>query len=121
MNTEKHNTWVKDNHDKVIGYKRDYKKIHPEKEREYQKRNREIGRIICDDFKQNIGCQVCGYNLYSPVLEFHHVNRSEKKFSVGIFTGKWKNMPQSFTDEINKCVILCSNCHIEQHLKEIKK
>jgi len=57
-------------------------------------------------------CVCCGYNRNHWALEFHHVDPSQKLFSLG---GMRAN-PRSWgavVEELRKCVILCSNCHRE--------
>lgn len=57
-------------------------------------------------------CERCGYNKYYGALEFHHRNPSEKDF-------QWNKLRLMSWDkivkEINKCDLLCSNCHREVH------
>ncbi len=57
-------------------------------------------------------CQICGYNRCVRSLVFHHLNEFEKEF--GISTGatrSWKKVKI----ELDKCVLLCQNCHGEVH------
>lgn len=57
-------------------------------------------------------CVLCGYNRYVGNLEFHHLY-SNKDFSLsesGI-TRSWERVKK----ELDKCVMLCSNCHKEVH------
>lgn len=54
-------------------------------------------------------CTVCGENDIR-VLDFDHINPSEKSIGVAraMTNGyKWKDI----VAEINKCQILCANCH----------
>lgn len=57
-------------------------------------------------------CSRCGYNKSVSALEFHHSDPSVKD-------PKFSNMSHwSFArikDELNTCVLLCSNCHRELH------
>ena len=55
------------------------------------------------------GCCRCGYNEFLSALGFHHVNPTEKEYSPGDIIRKG-NIERSFA-EINKCVLLCTNCH----------
>ena len=57
-------------------------------------------------------CQVCGYSKCSAALEFHHRDRRSKD----------KNWPRmrllkltQLKDELDKCDIVCRNCHAEIH------
>jgi hypothetical protein len=57
-------------------------------------------------------CISCGYNKYPDVLEFHHRDPSEKEF-------EWNKLRkrnwESVLKELDKCDMLCANCHRERH------
>ncbi|MDO8743046.1 MAG: hypothetical protein Q7J30_00565 [Candidatus Azambacteria bacterium] len=65
-------------------------------------------------------CKMCGYNYYIGALDFHHLDRSKKKFSLSVkgLCYSWKSILQ----EARKCVILCKNCHseVENGIKKLK-
>lgn len=57
-------------------------------------------------------CLSCGYSKYLGALEFHHLNPLEKEFALS------KTRSQSWSrikPELDKCILLCSNCHKEIH------
>lgn len=57
-------------------------------------------------------CVRCGYSGHQAALEFHHLDPSIKSFTIGMVANKaWK----SIVDEIQKCELLCSNCHRIEH------
>ncbi len=56
-------------------------------------------------------CQVCGYNKSVRALEFHHVDPNEKDFTI---SGKSWSFDR-LKNEVDKCVLVCANCHIEIH------
>lgn len=58
-------------------------------------------------------CQCCGYNKCNSALEFHHINSEEKDFGISAkgYTRSW----ESIKKELNKCVLVCANCHREIH------
>jgi predicted HNH restriction endonuclease len=57
-------------------------------------------------------CRICGYDKCQQALQFHHKDPKEKDFEIGKSHGKvFKNIK----DELDKCILLCSNCHIEVH------
>lgn len=60
-------------------------------------------------------CQKCGYNKCRAALSFHHRDPSTKKFGISSWRHvKWDDVKQ----EIEKCDLLCSNCHMEiEHLE----
>lgn len=56
-------------------------------------------------------CQICGYDKCVRALSFHHLDASHKDFTISGITKSW-NAIQS---ELDKCVLLCANCHAEAH------
>lgn len=62
-------------------------------------------------------CVVCGYSRYLGALEFHHRNPNEKDFEINSSLG-WDKI----SVELDKCDLLCANCHREVHndLRSIK-
>ncbi len=60
-------------------------------------------------------CQICGYNRCIDALEFHHNDLSKKEFGISEkgYTRNWK----SVMEELDKCIMICANCHREFHAK----
>ena len=59
-------------------------------------------------------CEICGYNKNLSALEFHHINPEEKSF--GIDLRKFSNNKfDKLQEELNKCMLVCANCHREIH------
>ena len=56
-------------------------------------------------------CELCGYNKCTSALHFHHLNPNEKDFSI---SGKSLSF-EKLKSEVDKCVLVCSNCHSEIH------
>lgn len=58
-------------------------------------------------------CGICGYNKCLKALEFHHLDPSKKDFTLGSWrvVSKWSRL----VEEVEKCVLICSNCHREVH------
>jgi hypothetical protein len=65
-------------------------------------------------------CECCGYNKCTEALEFHHINPNEKDFNISDRDIKldWKEIQK----ELDKCILVCSNCHREIHagIRELK-
>ena len=57
-------------------------------------------------------CNVCSYDKYIGALEFHHINPAEKDFSIAQL--KLSSF-ERIKSELDKCVLLCANCHREFH------
>lgn len=66
-------------------------------------------------------CQCCGYNNCLDALEFHHLNPNEKDFNISDrdLTYDWEKIK----NELDKCILVCANCHREIHagIKQIKE
>jgi len=59
-------------------------------------------------------CQVCGYNKNFAALCFHHINPDTKEISLDIRKFSNCNL-DDLTLELEKCQLLCQNCHTEHH------
>jgi len=58
-------------------------------------------------------CEICGYKKYIGALDFHHKNPSEKDFTIAhIRQYKFDDLIKK---ELDKCMLVCSNCHREIH------
>ena len=56
-------------------------------------------------------CEKCGYNKCLRALEFHHLNPNEKDFGISTNVKDFNLLKQ----EVDKCILVCSNCHAEIH------
>lgn len=56
-------------------------------------------------------CQRCGYNKCIKVLEFHHIDPTQKDFTISNDHFRLKEA----IEESKKCIVLCANCHRELH------
>jgi len=54
-------------------------------------------------------CIHCGYNKCQAALDFHHRDPLEKKFEVGSTLCTWAKLQI----ELDKCDLVCANCHRE--------
>ena len=66
-------------------------------------------------------CECCGYDKCTEALEFHHINSKEKDFNISDRNIKldWEEIKK----ELDKCIVVCSNCHREIHsgIKQIER
>lgn len=61
-------------------------------------------------------CSNCGWQGNQAALQFHHLKG--KDFTIGNSANKsW----DSIKDEMQKCVILCANCHMIEHSSKNEK
>ncbi|KKM20287.1 hypothetical protein LCGC14_1646990 [marine sediment metagenome] len=62
-------------------------------------------------------CISCGWNKYVEGLTFHHINPKKKEFSISNSKLRsWKRVKS----ELNKCILLCQNCHRGVHSGDIE-
>ena len=57
------------------------------------------------------GCLLCGYNKCVRALQFHHIDSDDKEFTISKVTKSFDKQKE----EVDKCVLVCSNCHCEIH------
>lgn len=57
-------------------------------------------------------CVKCGYNKCIAALEFHHRDPTQKEFQI---SKRWSMTDEAVKKEIDKCDLLCANCHREVH------
>src|SRR5574343_385892 len=89
-----------------------------------QQRQQEVTRratAACREFKMTCvnykggACESCGLVDIPDVYDFHHKKPQEKEFAIAA-----KGLT-SFTDEVkrelDKCSLLCANCHRREHYR----
>ena len=59
-------------------------------------------------------CCLCGFDLFQEALEFHHVKPEEKEFGIMSTNNSSKALEKQIP-EVQKCVLLCANCHRGVH------
>src|SRR5437016_3667858 len=72
-------------------------------------RRRRVKQILVEEAGGR--CIECGYAGHQAALEFHHLDPSEKGFTLS--RGGVTRSIEELRDEARKCVLLCSNCHAE--------
>ena len=72
----------------------------------------EISKFISEN--KGDACEVCGYNKCKAALEFHHNDPMQKEFNI---SSAWSYNMGRVKREIEKCILVCANCHREIHDK----
>ena len=85
-----------------------------QKSTENKRLRRKVSLYFIQQHKQFWGCADCG-EKDPVVLSLHH--KSDKKFNVADRVG---GNQQQLADEINKCEVLCHNCHAKRHHEPVK-
>ena len=124
--------YYKKNKNKIKVYQKKYSKKNKEKiiirRKKWAKANKDViyanvrkrknkNYKLIRKIKLDSGCEICGYNKHHVALDFDHLDRKTKITSVGQMVNfSWKRIQK----EINKCRILCANCHRIETYKQIK-
>lgn len=66
-------------------------------------------RKLLDQIKLKTGCIECGYKEHSVALDFDHIDPATKEFTIG--TAYTSVSLKRLYKEIDKCQVLCANCH----------
>ncbi len=97
-----------------------YTKRHYKENKDYYiqkaKRNRESIRRWFKEYKSDLGCEKCE-EAHISCLEFHHEDPKEKEISVSTAVSRCWSI-ERIEKEVDKCTVLCSNCHKKLHWKE---
>ena len=61
------------------------------------------------EYKSTLSCTSCGFS-HPAVLDFHHIDPASKEYDISrmVTDGYSKD---KILEEIDKCGVLCSNCH----------
>ena len=109
--------------DEIYGIREVQTKTMPKK-KHLVKTNKLINDLACyrkDILIQLLGgvCKECGYIYPQCAMDFHHVIKKEKdELAIGIRLrqysekGFWERV---LPDVVEKCILLCANCHREKH------
>ena len=68
-------------------------------------------------YKLSKGCNICGYKKSAYSLVFHHREPNKKVLSISRCVSRCWSKKQ-ILEEIEKCTILCRNCHGELNGKQ---
>lgn len=110
--------WKEDHHDDMCRWRRE----HYQRNKKYyigrvQNRRQEIRDFIAQ-LKTKLKCARCPED--DPCcLDFHHEDPKQKDIAVSqIFKKGWSL--KRVEEEIEKCTVLCANCHRKEHAQQRK-
>ena len=92
------------------------KDAYKKRSKEHTKRYKKYGRKLIYEFKLGNPCSACGES--NPVvLEFDHIDPKKKRNDVSYMATHGYSI-ESLEKEIEKCIILCANCHRQKTAKQ---
>lgn len=88
-----------------------------QKRDELNEQYRKKSKTIIKSSREKLGgkCSECGYSKCQEALHFHHIDPSSKKFAISSVRASISE--KELEEELNKCKLLCANCHTEEHYK----
>jgi len=96
---------------------RNYRRTHSEEINKRERARKKEKREWVNNLKKEKKCNKCGESRWF-CLEYHHINPENKKFTIAnsISGGYGK---ESILKEIDKCILMCGNCH--EHLHHLER
>lgn len=64
-------------------------------------------------------CENCGYDKNTAAITFHHLDPAEKEFGIAEISKTYSL--DKLREEIKKCIVLCHNCHMEEHYPHLTR
>lgn len=99
---------------------KEYQKKHYSKNKQYYKDKSVARKIVLrekiDEIKSKLYCIECGENDLS-CLDFHHINKDNKEIEISTALSRGWSFNKILL-EMEKCIILCANCHRKLHHNE---
>ena len=89
------------------------------RERKYKEAKERLKRIKQKSIDYLGGkCMLCGYDKCIEALEFHHKDPFKKEKTNGQASVDRRRSFETNKKELDKCILLCANCHREVHYNE---
>ena len=101
-NRQYHKKWYRKNREKVLV-----------RMKRYNQERRKIIETWYGEYKETLSCEFCGESA-KECLDFHHKDPTNKKFSVAYYSRLGVAI-ETLKQEIDKCTVLCANCHRKLH------
>jgi len=79
------------------------------------RKRKRINKQIFLEFKNSFECERCGYNKCNNGLDFHHISSKKFKINSEITLKNVNQLTQDLQRELDKCIVLCANCHRTEH------
>jgi transposase len=106
------------------GYQPNGKKKYKGKCKTCEQKSRYDGQLskivdILAELGKEYKCENCGYDKNTAAITFHHLDPSEKEFGIAEISKTYS--ADKLREEIKKCIVLCHNCHMEEHYPHLTK
>lgn len=109
--SDRSKVYYKDNIEKVSDRGKKYRVKNIKKIKKSTKTWREKNKAYIKSIKESSKCKLCG-NKDFRVLQFHHVDPGYQGMGIPQLINRNRDLIKS---EIDKCDVLCANCHCTVH------
>lgn len=101
--------------EELSGHQRWYRKNRDQSRARKERRRRELKRLLYESKRDECECSRCGED--DPAcLGFHRVDGTGKEFGVSRRVARGHSV-ENVREEIDRCVVLCANCHRREHYR----
>lgn len=90
-----------------------YQKNREARRKQIRAREDEIAKWFVT-YKKTLKCETCGFDKHHAAITFHHVDPKKKDFTLAR-AARWGYSKDRIMQEIQKCKVLCMNCHMILH------
>ncbi len=108
LNSQKH---YEQNKEKRAAQNKAWRAANYERQRALQDSYERKRKQQIAEYKLELGCAHCGYRGHPAALHFDHLPEHEKSFTI---SQKTKRKWSVLVAEMEKCQVLCANCHAIQ-------
>lgn len=105
---DKEREWIKKNKERRKVYQAKWHQENKERRLNKLYEDRQKRAEEFEEYKKTLKCSKCGFS-HPAALDFHHKNDTKKDYNISE-----QIRYKSFDDikkEVEKCVVLCANCH----------
>jgi hypothetical protein len=99
--------------EELSGHQRWYRKNRERQQGKKRRRRRMLRAWLYEYKREECACRRCG-EQHPGCLDFHHVDEAEKTDSVAELVNQGF-AKDAIRAEIDKCEVLCANCHRKEH------
>jgi len=99
-------------------YRRKWYSKNKSSEKAHVKRRKLEIKKWFEDYKKNLKCSKCS-EKHPSTIDFHHKKGEKKEKGVSYLVANGYSI-NYIKKELNKCMILCANCHRKVHYKNNK-
>lgn len=108
--------WRAKNRERLRIYGNKWYIANRQKQKDFVSNRKKRLRSWFEEYKKTLKCSRCPED-HPACLDFHHLDSNEKLDCVSNIEGRGWGL-KKLMEEINKCVVLCANCHRKLHWKE---